>query len=354
MAAASAARKLSDGKGRKRESSPTSIYPSLLLCDRTFCNLPAVAQRLVGGWTGHVIPLLTPLWSTDVAGDFINAQCPKIVAQDAADSIIHDSGSLKSGLAIAQERLKGITRNIGLKEDAPLEYRMADWENVGITKSNSVNTFVNFKIQGPSWPSDKHITISEAFHFAACAKRIGKVATSMKKGNQIRAHAKYVTLGYSDEEQGIEIKVLKRSGENELNNDSASHEIKVNEQKMKDLTMEAWRTLACCDGMTGMHCGAAVKQGYDCTVTWLFSAVAFGGQVVASAAQIRNSKSNQNVILSSDELDLSACDFGVLKENQSHADEIVANPIPIPEVVIRLKKIMEESNNLSDGKSCCI
>jgi len=126
MAAASAARKLSDGKGRKRESSPTSIYPSLLLCDRTFCNLPAVAQRLVGGWTGHVIPLLTPLWSTDVAGDFINAQCPKIVAQHAADSIIHDSGSLKSGLAIAQERLKGITRNIGLKEDAPLEYRMAE------------------------------------------------------------------------------------------------------------------------------------------------------------------------------------------------------------------------------------
>jgi len=170
----------------------------------------------------------------------------------------------------------------------------------------------------------------------------------MKKGNQIRAHAKYVTLGYSDEEQGIEIKVLKRSGENELNNDSASHEIKVNEQKMKDLTMEAWRTLAFCDDMTGMHCGAAVKQGYDCTVTWLFSAVAFGGQVVASATQIRNSKSNQNVILSSDELDLSACDFGVLKENQSHADEIVANPIPIPEVVIRLKKIMEESNNLSD------
>jgi hypothetical protein len=120
------------------------------------------------------------------------------------------------------------------------------------------------------------------------------------------------------------------------------------EKKRKDLIMKAWRTLACCDGMTGMHCGAAVKQGYDCTVTWLYSTVTFGGQVVASAARTRNNDSNCNVMSIDDKLEVSICDFGIVKESLYLEDEITASLIPIPEVTTRLKEIMEENKFLGD------
>ena len=107
MAAAGAAKALT-----ATSSSQHPNVSTILVCDRTFCNLEAVAQRLVGRWTGNAIRLLTPAWSTDVARDFLAARCPKIVAQDSADEIIHDYLSLKSGLAFGGELTKGQTRKI--------------------------------------------------------------------------------------------------------------------------------------------------------------------------------------------------------------------------------------------------
>lgn len=126
VAASATARQLS-------ASSLTSSQMSLLICDRTFCNLEATAQRLVGGWSGYAIRMLAPLWSTDVARDFVATACPKVVANDAADMIIFDSASLKSGVAYWKEIYRGIasTKGIGWMMDAPIHYRMAvDYENV--------------------------------------------------------------------------------------------------------------------------------------------------------------------------------------------------------------------------------
>ena len=125
VAAAGTARQLT-------ESSFLRDKVSLLICDRTFCNLEAVAQRLVGGWSGYAIRVLAPFWSTDVAGDFLAANCPKVVANDCADNIIADYASLKSGIAFWKEIHRGAasTRGVGWVLEAPLEYRMADWENV--------------------------------------------------------------------------------------------------------------------------------------------------------------------------------------------------------------------------------
>jgi hypothetical protein len=111
---------------------------SLLICDRTFTNLEAVAQRLVGGWSGYAIRALAPFWSTDVAGYFLAANCPKVVANDSADAIIADTSSLKSGVAFWKEVHRGAasTKGIGWILDAPVEYRMADWENVCVNGKN--------------------------------------------------------------------------------------------------------------------------------------------------------------------------------------------------------------------------
>jgi pimeloyl-ACP methyl ester carboxylesterase len=108
---------------------------ALLICDRTFCNLEAVAQRLVGGWSGYAIRALAPLWSTDVVNDFIAAACPKVVANDSADSIIFDSASLKAGIAFWKEIYRGAasTKGIGWMMEVPMHYRMAvDYENVSV------------------------------------------------------------------------------------------------------------------------------------------------------------------------------------------------------------------------------
>ena len=128
VAATGTARKMS-------ESTYTRDKVSLLICDRTFCNLEAVAQRLVGGWSAYAIRMLAPFWSTDVAGDYLAAACPKVVANDSADAIIADGSSLKSGIAIWKEAHLGAapTKGIGWMVDAPVQYRMADFENVSVT-----------------------------------------------------------------------------------------------------------------------------------------------------------------------------------------------------------------------------
>ena len=179
------------GVAASRTAQQLSLSPdtrskvALLICDRTFCNLEAVAQRLVGKltrleiasgvpfsflnlltlfsllsrqlvwqcypctnatgtWKGapHVHRaywssqahcfFLRSQWNTDVAGDFLTAQCPKVVANDFADAIIADSSSLKSGIALWRELQRGLTttKGIGWVMENPVEYRMADWENV--------------------------------------------------------------------------------------------------------------------------------------------------------------------------------------------------------------------------------
>ena len=123
------------GTAKKLTESPfLKDNVALLICDRTFCNLEAVAQRLVGSWSGYAIRVLAPLWSTDVAGDFLAANCSKVVANDCADAIIADASSLKSGIAYWNEIGRGLaqTNGVGWMLESPLEYRMADWENVSV------------------------------------------------------------------------------------------------------------------------------------------------------------------------------------------------------------------------------
>lgn len=69
----------------------------------------------------------------DVTSDFLAADCHKIVANDSADAIIADPSSLKAGVSLAREVCRGKpTRRLGWMTEAPLTYRMADWENVGV------------------------------------------------------------------------------------------------------------------------------------------------------------------------------------------------------------------------------
>ena len=317
MAAASAARVLTAKTGPSR-------YSTLLICDRTFCNLEAVAQRLVGAWTGIAIRLLTPTWSTDVARDFLAARCSKVVANDASDEIIHDYSSLKTGLAFAGELTKGQTKNVGWMMSPPPEYRIADLDNVAIADSRLSSRTYQVK-NPPSFPADKHITWSEAHHFAACIRRIGKLATAAKK-----------QLKLEEESEGIEVS---------LSSDESSGNQKKSDAKA---FTKLWKTLACCDGLSDHPLGHAVKEGPDCTVAWLCCAVIFGSQILAEQAEKRwNKQINNNSGMFLPE------DFVLrLQGYQSDDDSLMSHPLPMPVVISSLKNMStEEKYSLKEVES---
>jgi hypothetical protein len=286
---------------------------SLLVCDRTFCNLEAVAQRLVGGWSGYAIRALAPFWGTDVAGDFVATSAPKVVASDAADAIIDDAASLKSGVALWKELRRGkakSTRDVAWMSDPPLQYRMADWENVCVIDSKYVAGSSVLRPKTPSWPADKRITLEEAFHFAACCARIGKLAKISRP-----------STSSSDSEAGIE------------------YDDRTGAVPSRDLLFEAWKTVACCDGLTGAPLGVAVKRGFDATVAWLCSCVVYGGQVVATRAAGRCSASATTgappVNVMDEDFDQRPPDY------ESDETEEKVHPKPLPEVVRSLAYFLE-------------
>jgi len=334
MAAASTASKLSS----------ETHHNLLLVCDRTFGSLPNVASRLVGSWTTVVIPILTPLWNTNVTNDFLQTKCPKIVAQDASDLIVHDSASLKAGLAYSHE-----LSTQQQQPQLPLQYRMADWENVGVYESTLVTSTT--KIQAPIWPQDKHISQTEAMHFAACSKRIAKVATAVLKNTT-------TSIDDDDEEEGIEITTV-------LSNDDYATTVQQQqqddeEQYRNSIIVKVWETLARCDGMTGMPLGPAVKGGYDCVVTWLYCMVTFGCQKVAVSTDTRRKKGSaaaDNAILRStsslsvgDEVGAKDQDFTTREATTSlvHADALKGlklTPLSLPEVL----EVLNDLNNYKQG-----
>mmetsp|Transcript_7798 Transcript_7798/g.18794 ORF Transcript_7798/g.18794 Transcript_7798/m.18794 type:complete len:912 (+) Transcript_7798:200-2935(+) len=281
---------------------------SLLICDRTFCNLEAVAQRLVGGWSGYAVRGLAPFWSTDVAGDFLAADCRKVVATDSADAIIADPSSLKAGIAWWKELCRGkeTTKGVGWMMDAPVQYRMADWENVAVNHSRYVQPGFT-RATAPVWPSDKHISLEEAFHFAACTKRLGKLASIEKKRQSMINLVEYGTT-----ECVVPVFLI-------------------------------WKGLACCDGLCGSALGMTVKGGFDCTVSWLCSLLTFGGQTVVEGMEHR-----QQIPFGESDLkklgEALTSDFDCRPPGfEKQESDSVVHPKPIPEVLDDIKKIIEDN-----------
>lgn len=348
MTAAGIARHFSDKKSKlhpqpfalvptQETNNPTKVV-SLLVCDRTFCNLEAVAQRLIGSWTGYAIRVLTFFsqhrrWNTNVAQDFLTADCPKIVAQDAADSIIADAASLKSGIALWKELHPNSATahsSIAWMRHVPLRYRMADFENASVnngkytssssscsspclTKNAATSSVV---WQAPVWPTDKHVTTDEAVHFAACCRRIGKVATQKKREMALRFSS--VTL-----DDGCTVDNKDTNNDDDLDGLTTS-------RMTPCVVQQAWMTLAACDGLVGSPLGAAVKRGLDDSVAWLCATLVFGGQVLVATAKERRRNSNMGTTVTVD-----ASHFDQRSVGNNH-------PIPIPEVAERMEQILRD------------
>lgn len=293
-------------------SPATSEKVALLLCDRSFCNLEAVAQRLVGNWSGYGIRMLAPFWNTDVVGDFIAADCPKVVANDFADMIIADPSSLKTGIALWREIQRGTstTKGIGWEMELPVEYRVTDWENVCITDSKYVSSPAP---QPPVWPADKHISVVEAVHFASCVRRIGKLAKKSPFNAAVQ----------SDEEQGIE----------------ADGSIAEN---FPFPIIACWEALGSTDGLCGAPLGHSAAKGYDNIISWLCSCVTYGGQQLVEKAAKRLAKDGPI----DREISVIPSDFDLRPEGYQKPAEIGLMK-SIPEVMQLLKSLLERNGDAS-------
>lgn len=52
----------------------------LLVCDRTFCSLDALARRMLGNWVGFSLKVLGQ-WQTSNVNDFLHCKCEKLILQ---------------------------------------------------------------------------------------------------------------------------------------------------------------------------------------------------------------------------------------------------------------------------------
>ena len=170
-----------------------------------------------------------------------------------------------------------------------------------------------------------HISINEAFHFAACSKRIGKLASIEKKRFSVMSSSG--TLN---------------TDPNRL--DSCNAPIYL-----------VWKDLGCCEGLCGSALGVTVKGGFDITVSWLCSMCVFGGQTVVEGMEHRRKWTLEEASTKLNELGhAEGSDFDCRPPYYENLEtDAVVHPKPIPEVLNALRKIVEENQNddiLNSGK----
>ncbi|KAG7381466.1 hypothetical protein PHYPSEUDO_006006 [Phytophthora pseudosyringae] len=79
-----------------------SPHVNVLIADRTFATVPALAQRMIAMWAGTVVDWVMR-WETDNVQNYLEATCAKLLCSDPCDEIILDGASLKSGAALSVE-----------------------------------------------------------------------------------------------------------------------------------------------------------------------------------------------------------------------------------------------------------
>ena len=177
------------------------------------------------------------------------------------------------------------------------------------------------RLTPPVWPQDKHISLEEGFHFAACAKRIGKLASLEKK--------RFVSMDMEAAMGGIEC---------------------------PSPIFQVWKFLGTCEGLCGAALGMAVKGGYDVTVAWLCCTLTFGGQTLVEGIEHRHKWTEDQARASLAQLGpVLPTDFDCRPPGyESQESGTTVHPKPIPEVIEAMKALAQEYPNdeiLSAGKS---
>ncbi|CAM9382113.1 unnamed protein product, partial [Chrysoparadoxa australica] len=258
----------------------------LLLLDRTFSSLSAAAQRLLGPWTKNAMRLFTH-WHTDVAQDYLAADCQKIVATDPEDGIIADAASVKAGVAALVE----LGQPSYYVPTIPHEYELAAYLKEPVPAlAHSLP-----KVVDTNGSSNTAVRLKEEqiAHFAACLTGIMKKAVPNRapegesddnedgfpldgdaavemvelgdgiglSGSQDHAHAPHMGGIGAPDASGASADVP-----GSVNSSFGSMEC-----PLSPAYYDAWCIIACTDGNCGRLLGRATALGYDYVRAWVCS-----------------------------------------------------------------------------------
>ncbi|CAN0179894.1 unnamed protein product [Scytosiphon promiscuus] len=298
----------------------------LLVLDRSFASLSAVAQRLMGGWTKWAIWGFTG-WDVHVASDYLACRCYKVLACDPEDMIIAEASSAKAGVSVMVE-LGDRPSSLDVYQP-PKAYKVADH----LRTCPPVE-----RVSLPLCPQER-LTSTQIAHFAAClryiarkAPRIG-AASSRGSPTSARRRRRRRRPGGGDlttaeiGSQEVEMVSLGQDGDSP---ESAGEDggdpkgpdpLLEGSPSMLDVSRplgELWVLLSRIDGLCGRMLGRAVAKGFDDVRAWVCCLVVLG-PVVRADATGRQAEAAGSLSLESASRRLQT----LLKE---HPDELGSDP----------------------------
>lgn len=190
----------------------------MLICDKAFGSLDAVASRMLGSWASIGLRYIGH-WYTNVVLNYFECSCPKVCLQDPNDEIINHTASLKvafASLLVLGDRYY-LKRKLShqyvvssyLNEEVPhsSEGSVCTEEDIGGDVELGQESGSGFSAAGRSKPTgvcvkmlreaaDLNVPLSEQFldHFCACVLSIGKHATgALRRRRMMQLQAVSVT-----------------------------------------------------------------------------------------------------------------------------------------------------------------
>lgn len=250
----------------------------VLIADRTFATLPALAQRLVAKWTGSAVKSLT-WWETDNAKNYLEAKCAKLLCSDPDDEIIHDAASLKTGVAlrIALGDCGSEITSATATESTTLAETIAEIFSMSVEPSTRVRRVSEAnsrpEIGGP-------ITEAMVRRFSECALSVGRraMAYTARRDAAISASGSNI--------EGTHVTISMEDDQNDQDENTSMLPPKESLNFPEELLAVVWMQLACMDGFCGQCLlQAAESGGYDRIRAWTASLLVWGGNLPAEKRQ---------------------------------------------------------------------
>lgn len=268
----------------------------VLVADRTFANLPALAERLVASWAGRAVRWLT-LWETDNAGNFLAATCPKLLCSDPNDEIILDGASLKSGVAL---RVELGDERFNLPAPIPLTDISIDDDDDGHDKDDD-GSHASLRM----WLEDKYPVLSKcpvlfAGDSRGVVRRLSGADAKPQLGGALteasvrRFCEAALSLGrramlYADRRDAGQVgggDATARVSHVEISMGDESSSLRQPLSFSEELLAVVWMQLASLDGYCGQcFLQAAESGGSDRVRSWTASLLAWGGQLPQNKRQ---------------------------------------------------------------------
>ncbi len=303
-----------------------------VILDRTFSDLPSVAQRLIHPALGSLMWGVGPYWNSDVVSSYhsISSSWRIAVAQDVSDQIIHYESSLMTGIGLSTISSKGFVAWKGRIEAGTVdngiweEYiRQDDYIAIDSIRSSLSEEWS----PNPSVISSApRLTVKKIRAFCGCVRGFGMKVTKVNRmrRDEARRTAESLNPTLSDSES---------SGDDPSDDEGEAANLRPQERAaFADVSAmnAAWRLISLCDGLQGLALGTAAKMSRDAVYAWLCNAIRWGPYFVY--CRIRDSST-----ISSNDWSVEDSHFDV---TPGYSGRCAHGAIPITEALKGLKQLL--------------